>query len=146
MWACFEIYGPSPSSKIPPELGAHCGTGRGKSAQATTKPPVSDILPGKSATATGDPVFFGSVGHTRRSSTLKTSTFCHLNAHDPLDCPLCGKVLEGITHFKNHAASVHNCSLDLCPSLYLLRTGSWWRADRYCARKWAWMSDIASTR
>ena len=35
----------------------------------------------------------------------------HLNAHDPLDCPLCGKVLEGITHFKNHAASVHNCFL-----------------------------------
>jgi hypothetical protein len=29
----------------------------------------------------------------------------HINAHDPLDCPLCGKVLEGITRFKSHAAS-----------------------------------------
>ena len=38
--------------------------------------------------------FFGSVGHIRRSNTLKTSTFRHLNAHDPLDCLLCGKFLR----------------------------------------------------
>jgi len=29
----------------------------------------------------------------------------YLNAHDPLGCPLCRKVLEGVTRFKNHATS-----------------------------------------
>jgi Protein of unknown function (DUF3435) len=31
-----------------------------------------------------------------------------LGAEEPVHCPLCDKVLEGVMHFKNHAATSHN--------------------------------------
>jgi hypothetical protein len=69
------------------------------------------ILPGKSATATGDSVIL-LLSATKAREHVENVHLRHLNAHDPLDCPLRGKVLEGITRFqKTMPHPVHNCFL-----------------------------------
>jgi hypothetical protein len=90
-------------------LVAHCGPGKAEA----PKPP-----PNPQSCLTTQCIFY----LRNPKLPLETQLFCfcrprkarehvenvhlrHLNAHDPLDCPLCGKVLEGIMHFKNHAAS-----------------------------------------